>query len=201
MRRAAAFAVVAALAGLGAAPFAAMAPPVRAKSGMVVAQDGIAAQIGADILRDGGTAVDAVVATAFALAVTLPAAGNIGGGGFLVVRQAGGQSAAYDFRETAPAGSSPTMFLRGGKYDAALHHNSHLAVGVPGTVAGLHLAWREQGSLPWSRLLGPAVKLAREGFVVSAGLAQSLQDVLPRFQRASAAAVAQFSRKDRKSVV
>jgi gamma-glutamyltranspeptidase/glutathione hydrolase len=175
-------------------PFAAMSSPVRGKAGMVVAQEIIGAQVGADILRDGGTAVDAVIATAFALAVTHPAAGNIGGGGFLIVRQAAGQSAAYDFRETAPAKSEPSMFLRGGQYDSAFHHNSHVAVGVPGTVAGLHLAWRELGTLPWPRLLEPSVKLARDGFVVSDALAQSLRGVLPRFAKVSPAAVAQFSR-------
>ncbi|MGE3403188.1 MAG: gamma-glutamyltransferase, partial [Vicinamibacterales bacterium] len=152
--------------------------PVRARGGMVVAQERLAAQVGADILRDGGNAIDATVATAFALAVTFPFAGNIGGGGFMIVRTAGGETAAYDFRETAPAGSSPTMFMREGRYDARLHHDSHLAVGVPGTVAGLHLAWRAHGTLPWQRLVRPAITLARDGFVVSDGLARSLAGVL-----------------------
>ncbi|MBM3818615.1 MAG: gamma-glutamyltransferase, partial [Acidimicrobiia bacterium] len=116
------------------------AVPVRAKRGMVVSQESRASEIGAQALRDGGNAVDAAVATAFALAVTHPAAGNIGGGGFLVYRPARGEPAAYDFRETAPARASPSMFTVNGAYDAALHHNSHIAVGVPGTVAGLHLA-------------------------------------------------------------
>ena len=122
--------------------------PVRARSGMVVSQNFIASQVGMEVLWDAGNAVDAAVATAFALAVTHPTAGNLGGGGFLVLRPAKGDPAACDFRETAPAGAAPTMFLRDGKYDEELHHESHLAVGVPGTVAGLHMAWKENGTPP-----------------------------------------------------
>ena len=133
------------------------------------------------------------MATAFALAVTHPTAGNIGGGGFLLHRAASGQAAAYDFRETAPAAASPTMFMNAGKYDADLHHRGYLSVGVPGTVAGLHLAWREHGKLPWKRLVEPAVALARDGFVVSEGLARSLSGVLPQMQMYPAS-VAQFSK-------
>lgn len=166
--------------------------PLRAREAMVVSQDEIASEIGAAVMRDGGNAVDAAVATAFALAVTYPTAGNIGGGGFLVYRPAEGEPVAYDFRETAPGRASPTMFMRDGEYDRALHHDSHLAVGVPGTVAGLHLAWSEHGSLPWDRLLEPAVALARDGFPVSDALARSLSGVLPRMT-AYPASVAQFS--------
>ena len=136
--------------------------------------------------------MDAAVATAFALAVTLPAAGNIGGGGFLVHRAADGSDAAYDFRETAPAAASPEMFLSGGAYDWARHHDSHLAVGVPGTVAGLHRAWSDHGRLPWRRLVEPAVSLARDGFVLTHARAASLAGVLPRMARYPAA-VAAFS--------
>jgi gamma-glutamyltranspeptidase/glutathione hydrolase len=172
------------------------AQPVRARNGMVASQSFIASQVGADVLWDGGNAVDAAVATAFALAVVHPTAGNIGGGGFLVSRLANGTAATYDFRETAPALASPTMFLKDGKYDAELHHNSHVAVGVPGTVAGLYAAWMEMGSqkLPWKRVVEPAVVLAREGFIVTDGLARSLKSVLPRMQKYPAS-VAQFSRK------
>jgi gamma-glutamyltranspeptidase / glutathione hydrolase len=159
--------------------------PVRARKGLVLSEDRVASAIGADVLRDGGTAVDAAVATAFALAVTFPSAGNIGGGGFLVYRAASGESIAYDFREAAPPGSSPEMFLKDGKYDFTLHHLSHLAVGVPGTVAGLHLAWSDHGKLPWKRLIDPAVKLARDGFPVSMELARSLKSVgIPHFSHA-----------------
>src|SRR2546425_8317062 len=119
--------------------------PTRAKKGMVISSSAIGSEIGAQVLRDGGNAIDAAVATAFALAVTHPAAGNIGGGGFLLYRSASGEAVAYDFRETGPARSSPTMFLENGKYDAGLHHNSYISVGVPGTVSGLHLAWKDHG--------------------------------------------------------
>jgi gamma-glutamyltranspeptidase / glutathione hydrolase len=168
--------------------------PVRAKNGMVVAQEGLAAQVGAFVLWDGGNAVDAAVATAFALAVTHPTAGNLGGGGFLLYRPANGAAVAYDFREVAPAGATPTMFLRDGRYEPERHHNSRLSVGVPGTVAGLHLAWKENGHLPWKRLVAPAIALAQEGFMVSDGLARSLAGVLPKM-KPYAASVAQFSRQ------
>jgi gamma-glutamyltranspeptidase/glutathione hydrolase len=168
--------------------------PIRAKDGIVASQNEIASRIGADAIKDGGTAVDAAVATAFALAVVHPTAGNIGGGGFLVYRPASGEPVAYDFREMAPARSSATMFLKDGEYSAQVHHNSYLSVGVPGTVAGLHLAWKEQGKLPWARLVDPAIALARDGFTVSDGLARSLRSALPRFQQISPAAAAQFSK-------
>ena len=160
---------------------------------MVVAQEAHATQVGLDVLRDGGTAVDAAVAVAFALAVTYPTAGNLGGGGFMVVRSASGEAVAYDFRETAPAAATPEMFIVDGAYDAERHHNSHVAVGVPGTVAGLHLAWSEQGTLSWDRLVTPAVALARDGFVIPPYLATSLSGVLEEM-RAYPASVAQFSR-------
>src|SRR5713226_5206412 len=167
--------------------------PVRARHGMVASQHQLASSIGADVLKEGGNAVDAAVATALALAVVHPTAGNVGGGGFIVYRPASGEPVTYDFRETAPAGSSPTMFLRDGKYDATLHHNSYLAVGVPGTIAGLRLAWRELGKLPWKRLVEPAIVLARDGFPVSEGLRSSLRAALPQMQ-SYPASVAQFSK-------
>jgi gamma-glutamyltranspeptidase/glutathione hydrolase len=170
------------------------AHPVRARNGMVVSQNFLATQVGVEALLSGGNAVDAAVATAFALAVTHPAAGNVGGGGFLLYRPASGDALAYDFREVAPAGAHPGMFLKDGRYDARLHHDSHLAVGVPGTVAGLHAAWKAHGRLPWARLVEPATALAREGFVVTDGLARSLASVLPEM-KAYPASVAQFSRE------
>ena len=189
--RATAGLVLAAWLGL-AAVVAASTQPIRAPRAMVVSQDAIASAVGADVMREGGNAVDAAVAVAFALAVTYPTAGNIGGGGFLVYRPASGEPAAYDFRETAPGRSSPGMFLRDGEYDPVLHHASHLAAGVPGTVAGLHLAWTEHGTLPWAALVEPAVRLARDGFAVSDALARSLAGVLPRMAPYPAS-VAQFS--------
>ncbi|HET7293234.1 MAG TPA: gamma-glutamyltransferase [Vicinamibacteria bacterium] len=176
-----------------AADKAPLAVPVRASGGIVVSADALAARVGADVLRGGGNAVDAAVATAFALAVTHPSAGNVGGGGFLLVRDATGEAVAYDFREVAPAAATATMFLKDGRYDAALHHDSLLAVGVPGTVAGLHLAWSERGTRPWKRLIEPAIALARNGLTVSDGLARDLLGVREEFAR-HPPTLAQFSK-------
>ena len=167
--------------------------PLRATHGMVVSQEATASKVGAGVLKAGGNAIDAAIATAFALAVVHPAAGNIGGGGFIVFRPASGDPAAYDFRETAPAAATPAMFLTAGRYDSAKHHESHLSVGVPGTVAGLHLAWKQHGTLPWKRLVQPAIALARDGFPLSEALAASLARVLPSMKRYPAS-IAQFSR-------
>jgi gamma-glutamyltranspeptidase/glutathione hydrolase len=167
--------------------------PTRAKRGLVISQSDIASQVGFQVIRDGGNAVDAAVATAFAMAVTHPTAGNIGGGGFLVFRSASGEATTFDFREAAPAGSHPEMWLVDGKYDSQVHHNSHRAVGVPGTVAGLHLAWKTHGSKPWKDLVLPAVKLARDGFEMTDGLARSLERTLPSFKKYPAS-LAQFSK-------
>ncbi|MGE0459806.1 MAG: gamma-glutamyltransferase [Vicinamibacterales bacterium] len=167
--------------------------PVRARTGMVVSQSDIASEVGWQVIKSGGNAIDAAVATAFALAVTHPTAGNIGGGGFIVYRAASGQATSFDFREAAPAGSNPEMWLKDGKYDYDLHHNSHRSVGVPGTVAGLHMAWKELGSKPWKDLVTPAIALARDGFEVSHGLARSLAGQLDEFKKYPAS-LAQFSK-------
>ena len=167
--------------------------PIRARNGMVVSQNAIASQVGIDALEDGGTAIDAAVATAFALAVTHPTAGNIGGGGFLVHREASGDAIAYDFRELAPAGASATMWFEDDEYSFQRHHMSHLSVGVPGTVAGLYLAWEEHGTLPWRRLVDPAIALARDGFPVTHALAASLERAVQRMSQ-HPASVAQFSK-------
>jgi len=186
-------AAAAAVAWTSAGTAAAASAPARARKGMVVSQHFIASQVGAEVLWDGGNAVDAAVATAFALAVTHPTGGNLGGGGFLLYRPASAEPVAYDFREVAPAGSTPTMWLKDGAHDPIRHHESHLSVGVPGTVAGLHMAWKDQGKLTWRRLVEPAVLLAREGFIVTDGLARSLRGVLPDMKKYPAS-VAQFSR-------
>lgn len=147
----------------------------------VVCESLPAARAGAELLEAGGNAMDAAVGTAFALAVTFPQAGNIGGGGFLVSHfpdDPGGPERAFDFRERAPARAHPEMFLdESGEYSPRLHHHSHLAVGVPGSVSGLHAAHRELGRLPWERVLEPAIRLAREGFVVDERLEASLARV------------------------
>jgi gamma-glutamyltranspeptidase/glutathione hydrolase len=195
MRRSRPALLLAALAVLGPAalPLEAGSVPTRTRLAMVVSQNGIASQVGVETMMAGGNAVDAAVAAAFALAVVHPAAGNIGGGGFLLVRPSAGKTAAYDFREMAPAAASPTMFFVAGRYDPQRHHASHLAVGVPGTVAGLQMAWQDYGRLPWKDLLRPAIGLAREGFMVSDGLARSLREVLPQM-KLHPASLAQFSR-------
>lgn len=171
----------------------AIAVPTRSAAGIVASQNEVASKVGVDVIRDGGTAIDAMVATGFALAVTHPTAGNIGGGGFIVYRPANGEPVAYDFRETAPAKAGPNMWMPGGKYDPQLHHNSHLAVGVPGTVAGLHMAWKEHGKLPWRRLVEPAIALARDGFVVTDGLSRSLKGVQRQMAKFPAS-VAQYTK-------
>ncbi|MCZ6915798.1 MAG: gamma-glutamyltransferase [Gemmatimonadetes bacterium] len=159
-------------------------PPIRAAAGMVVSADMRASQVGRDVLRAGGNAIDAAIATGFALAVTHPGAGNIGGGGFMVVRLPDGRATAIDFREKAPLAANADMFLdENGTYSSTLHHNSHLAVGVPGTVAGFAKAHERYGKLPWARLVGPAVDLAAEGFVLTGNLARSLRGVVQRLSR------------------
>ncbi len=139
--------------------------PVAADSGMVVSSHYLASQVGMEVLRDGGNSVDAAIATAFALAVTLPSAGNIGGGGFLVYHGADGYVTSFNFREKAPLAATATMFLgRDGKIKDNSNHEGPLSVGVPGTVAGLWLAHQRLGKADWSTLVEPAVRLAAEGF-------------------------------------
>src|ERR1700674_5859752 len=151
--------LAAALAAL-AAPAAHSDAPVFAKSGMVVSEEPLATRIGVEILRKGGNAVDAAVAVGFALAVTLPRAGNIGGGGFMVIHLAGRDQAAIDYRETASRSITARSFLDNkGEVDEAKVRNSGLAVGVPGTVAGLALAHERYGSgkFTLAELIAPAV--------------------------------------------
>jgi gamma-glutamyltranspeptidase/glutathione hydrolase len=153
--------------------------PVFAESGMVVAQEKTAARVGADILRRGGNAVDAAVATGFAMAVTYPRAGNIGGGGFMIVHSADRhEDIAIDYRETAPNATTADIFLRDGKPDNAKSRDSALGIGVPGTPAGLALALQKYGSGKFSlaELLQPAIDLARNGVVVSDDSADTLPD-------------------------
>ena len=163
------------------------AHPVAARHGMVVAQETIAARIGADVLRRGGNAVDAAVATGFAMAVTYPRAGNLGGGGFMVIHLAREKKdITLDYRETAPAAATPTMFLGpDGKPDPDKSRDSALGIGVPGTVAGLTEALQRYGSGKFSLndLLAPSIRLAREGFVITGDIADTLPDARRRFAR------------------
>ena len=176
---------------------------VAAAHGMVVAQEKIGARIGADILRQGGNAVDAAVATGFVLAVTYPRAGNIGGGGFMIIHSAERrEDVAIDYRETAPAATTRDMFLGAdGKPDIAMSRDSALSIGVPGTVAGLALALEKYGSgkFTLADLLKPAIELARDGFVISDDMADTLPGSARRFSRWPAAAKI-FSRPDGSSL-
>ena len=160
--------------------------PVAAKHGMVVAQERLSAQVGADVMARGGNAVDAAVATGFAMAVTYPRAGNIGGGGFMVIHTAKGEDITIDYRETAPGRATRDMFLGSdGKPDIAKSRDSALGIGVPGTVAGLALALEKYGSgkFTLSDLLQPAIALARDGFVLTDDGADTLPDWHRRLAR------------------
>ncbi len=140
---------------------------VYGRNGMVVSSNSLASQAGIEILKKGGNAIDASIATAFALAVTHPTAGNIGGGGFLVFMNATGDVTTIDFREKAPLAANTNMFLdSSGKLIEGSNHNSAKAIGVPGTVAGLFLAHKKYGKLPWQELVQPAVDLAKKGFIM-----------------------------------
>ena len=167
---------------------------VTSGSGMVVSAFPDASEAGAEVLMAGGNAVDAAIATGLALAVTHPTAGNIGGGGFMVIRFPDGGATAIDFREKAPLKAHPEMFVgEDGEYSYRIHHRSHLAVGVPGTVAGFALAHERYGNSEWRDLVEPSVTLARDGFVVSDRLANSLSGRLEAF-RDYPATHAQFSK-------
>jgi gamma-glutamyltranspeptidase/glutathione hydrolase len=169
------------------APQAAAEPAVTARNGMLVAQEARAAKIGVEVLEKGGNAVDAAVATGFAMAVTYPRAGNIGGGGYMVIHLADrARDIAIDYRETAPAATTRDIFLdETGAADPRKSRDSGLAIGVPGTVAGLALAHRRFGSgrLTLAQLIAPAIKLAREGIPIEADVADSLPGVQRRVGR------------------
>jgi gamma-glutamyltranspeptidase/glutathione hydrolase len=173
--------------GLAALSPAAAEPAVTADRGMVVAQEARAARIGVEVLEKGGNAVDAAVAVGFAMAVTYPRAGNIGGGGYMVVHLARGhRDIAIDYRETAPAAATRDMFLdQKGEADPQKSRDSALSIGVPGTVAGLALAHRRYGSgkFTLAELIAPAVKLARDGIPIGDDVADSLPSVQRRVAR------------------
>jgi gamma-glutamyltranspeptidase/glutathione hydrolase len=170
---------------------------VGSTSGVVVSSSDIAADIGASILAKGGNAVDAAVATAFAMAVTYPFAGNIGGGGFMVVRTPDGKATTFDYRETAPAKSAPTMYLGSdGNIDIRLTNTGYLAPGVPGTVRGMALAHKRFGKLAWRDVVMPAATLASTGFVMAPSFAQSLQREVAGGMKAYAASTAAYAKPD-----
>ncbi len=159
--------------------------PVVGKNGMVVSQSLIASEVGAEILARGGNAVDAAVAVGFALAVALPRAGNLGGGGFMLIYLAAeDRVVAIDYREMAPAAAHRDMYLdENGDVDLSMVRFSHRASGVPGTVAGLYHAHQKYGTMKWRDVVKPAVKLARNGFVLGFDVSESLRKYATRMTR------------------
>ncbi len=168
---------------------------VPSKDGLVVCTSAPACDVGAAVLGRGGNAVDAAVATGFALAVTHPSAGNIGGGGFMIVRTRSGELTAFDYREKAPLKSTPTMYLgKDGTIDRSLTASGYLAPGVPGSVRGLEAAHRKFGTLPWRNVVMPAVTLAERGFTLSPALARSLNAALAKPMAKYPASVAAYGK-------
>lgn len=155
--------------------------PVRARKAMVVTQEPIATDVGVAILQKGGNAYDAAVAVAFALAVTYPTAGNLGGGGFALVRTAQGEANFIDFREKAPGLATRDMYLDAAGKPTRDSVVGWRASGVPGTVRGLELLHKKYGKLPWKQVVEPAVRLAKKGFVVSYALERGLRGQAQRF--------------------
>ena len=149
---------------------AASQPPVAAENGMVVTAQHLATRVGVDVLKDGGNAVDAAVAVGYALAVVYPAAGNIGGGGFMTIQLADGRKTFLDFREKAPLAATANMYLdKDGNVVKGASTYGHLAVGVPGTVSGMEYALRKYGTMKRQAVIAPAIKYARDGFVLDQG--------------------------------
>jgi gamma-glutamyltranspeptidase / glutathione hydrolase len=158
--------------------------PVHVSHGMVVAAEPLAARVGQKILEQGGNAIDAAVATGFALAVTYPGAGNIGGGGFMVIRFADGRTAAIDYREQAPAAAARRMYLdSAGNFLPEKSTYGHLAVGVPGSVAGMLEALKKFGTMNRAAVMAPAIALAGNGFPLHSRLASSLKSMIPSFSK------------------
>ena len=156
---------------------AASPAPAEGENGMVVTAQHLASQIGVDILKNGGNAVDAAVAVGYALAVVYPTAGNLGGGGFMTIRLKDGKTTFLDFRERAPLASTKTMYLdKDGNPISGASTDGYLAVGVPGSVAGFEIAREKYGSKPREELLAPAIKLAKEGFILEQGDVASFAD-------------------------
>lgn len=170
--------------------------PQRARHAMVVSSHYLASEVGVRVLRNGGNAVDAAVATGLALAVVHPAAGNIGGGGFMMVYTKDGKVTAFDFREKAPAAAHERMYLDAdGNYVDDLNHEGYLAIGVPGTVAGFDLALQKFGTKSWKELAAPAVQLAEKGFPLSWGLADDFLRLQNDFRKYPSSAKV-FLKKD-----
>ncbi|MGN6307147.1 MAG: gamma-glutamyltransferase [Mesorhizobium sp.] len=183
-----AFATIIAIA-LADPGFAASPAPAKGENGMVVSAQHLATEIGVDVLKQGGNAVDAAVAVGYALAVAYPTAGNIGGGGFMTVRFKDGTSTFLDFRERAPLAATKTMYLdKAGNPVKGASLDGYLAVGVPGSVAGFEMAREKYGTMPRQSLMAPAIKLAREGFELNQGDAATFAKGAQRLAKDPAAA-------------
>ena len=170
------------------APAASVAP-VAAENGMVVAAQHLATKVGVDVLKRGGNAVDAAVAVGYALAVVYPAAGNLGGGGFMTLQLADGRKTFLDFREKAPLAATPNMYLdKDGNVIKGLSTHGHLAVGVPGSVSGLEWAREKYGTLKRQELLAPSIALAEQGFVLDQGDIDMLHTATADFRKDPASA-------------
>ncbi len=177
--------VAAAVVLAAAAPLhAASVAPVAAPNGMVVTAQHLASQVGVDVLRKGGNAVDAAVAVGYALAVVYPAAGNLGGGGFMTLQLADGRKTFLDFREKAPLAATANMYLdKEGNVIKGLSTNGHLAVGVPGTVSGMEYAREKYGTLSRAALIAPSIALAEKGFALDQGDIDMFQTATADFQK------------------
>jgi gamma-glutamyltranspeptidase/glutathione hydrolase len=163
---------------------AASVAPVAAENGMVVTAQHLATRVGVDVLKDGGNAVDAAVAVGYALAVVYPAAGNLGGGGFMTVQLADGRKTFLDFREKAPLASKPDMYLGpDGNVVKGLSTKGYLATGVPGTVHGLEYALAKYGTMKRATLIDPAIRYAQRGFVLDQGDIEMLQTATDDFRK------------------
>ncbi len=179
--------------GLALAPvtqiYAASPDPVAAEHGMVVTAQHLASEVGVEVLKSGGNAVDAAVAVGYALAVVYPTAGNIGGGGFMTIRLKDGKTTFLDFRERAPLAATKTMYLDDqGNIVKGRSTNGYLAVGVPGSVAGFEMAREKYGTKSREELIGPAIRFARDGFVLDQGDIASLQNGTKKLSTDPAAA-------------
>ena len=168
---------------------AASMAPVGAPNGMVVTAQHLATRVGVDVLKDGGNAVDAAVAVGYTLAVVYPAAGNLGGGGFMTIQLADGRKTFLDFREKAPLAATANMYLdKDGNVVKGLSTNGHLAVGVPGTVSGLELARAKYGTMKRAALITPAIQYAERGFVLDQGDVDMLVTATDDFRKDPASA-------------
>ena len=181
--------LVVAAAGFAAVSYAASVAPAAAESGMVVTAQHLATRVGVDVLKEGGNAVDAAVAVGYALAVVYPAAGNLGGGGFMTIQLADGRRTFIDFREKAPLAAKADMYLGpDGNVVKGLSTNGHLAVGVPGSVAGMEYALAKYGTMKRSSLIAPAIAYAEQGFVLEQGDVDLLRTATDDFRKDPASA-------------